>query len=77
MNAPSQLSMFEPTGDTLATLARNHARHAEQLNRVADSYGVSGFIATGAQHRKLAQVSEEQAAICEMALQFEQLAGLA
>lgn len=68
--------MFEPTGDTLATLARNHAAHADTHRRVAASIDVRGFAASARTHYRLADLSDEQAAVCEMALQFEQLAGL-
>lgn len=75
MNAAAQLSMFEPQGAVLANLAKNHAQQADSLERLAEAYSVRGFIATANSFRKLAQESELQSIVCEMALQFEQLAG--
>jgi hypothetical protein len=76
MSAPGQLSMFEPTGETLASLARNHAEQADTLHRRAEAYDVRGFKSTARAMRAAAASSEEQAFVCEMALQFEQEAQL-
>lgn len=76
MNAPAQLTMFEPTGSELATLARTHANTAHTLQLQADALALRGFVASARSFGGLADASDAQATVCEMALQFEQLAGL-
>jgi len=77
MSAPGQLSMFEPHGSELADLARGHANTAHQLQLRADALKLRGFAASATVYSRMADESDTQATVCEMALQFEQLAGLA
>jgi len=71
-----QLTMFEPTGSELATLARSHADQAHALQLKADALTLRGFTASSRIFANLCHLSDSQAIVCEMALQFEQLAGL-
>lgn len=75
MSAPGQLSMFEPEGETLARLAARHASDAERLARAAEAWNVKGFTGTATILQRQAHQAEEQAFICEVALQLEHLGG--
>lgn len=74
--APGQLVMFEPTGSDLAKLAKTHASTAESLQYQVDNLKLRGFSASASAYARLCELSDDQATVCELALQFEQLAGL-
>lgn len=77
MTSVQQLQMFEPEGHKLAQLVNVYSKTAVFERRVADNLAVSGFV-TAAQSRIMsANEADMHAATCEMALQFEALAGLA
>jgi hypothetical protein len=71
-----QLSMFEPRGKDLASLANVHLRTFEHESKVADNLAISGFTAASQSRHAMACAAYERAIICEIALQFETLAGL-
>jgi hypothetical protein len=72
-----QLSMFEPEGDVLATLAAKHAMEADRLARAADAWNVQGYTGTAATLARQASQAADMASTCELALQFERQAGIA
>lgn len=76
MTATQQLTMFEPEGKKLAQLV-------ESLNKIftvelkrSEHLSLCGFTAAAKIHSSLALEAAERASVCEMALQFEILAGL-
>lgn len=71
-----QLSMFEPAGDELASLALRHWSKAASLRVSATNLAARGCEASAAVYTRLADGSLSQALVCESALQFERLAGL-
>ena len=71
-----QLSMFDPVGQELAHLAMTHADTAAKLSKQAETLKLCGFSASARQFTTLAELSQSQADTCEIALMFEQLAGL-
>jgi hypothetical protein len=76
MTSADQLPMFEPQGQDLAKLAVFHLGAYERESRVADSLAVSGFASASRSRVALAAVAFDRAVVCEVALQFETLAGL-
>ena len=72
----SQLTMFEPEGSTLAQLVATHQRNAEFEQRRAENLAAAGYLAAAATSRRSSDELRELAAVCETALQLEQLAGL-
>lgn len=77
MSAADQLSMFKPHGTELAALASKHAQKAHALALLAVVQQQRGFDASARVFAAQARDLQEQAEVCEVALQFEQLAGLA
>lgn len=77
MNQTEQISMFEPVGSELAQLAKIHSSSALKFQRQASNLSLCGRVASAAAFALLGDLSEERANVCEMALQFELLAGLA
>lgn len=77
MNAAAQLQMFEPEAGKLADLVSVHTRNADFEMRRFDNLNLSGYKSAAAASFRMAGELYEFAAVCEMALQFEQLAGLA
>lgn len=76
MTSSNQLTMFEPVGNDLARLVAVHSKNAQHERRIAENLLCGGFI-TAAQSRTIyANDCDLSAATCEMALQFESLAGL-
>jgi hypothetical protein len=71
-----QLSMFEPRGKDLASLASVHLRTFEHESKVAGNLAISGFTAASQSRHAMACAAYERAIVCETALQFEILAGL-
>lgn len=76
MNAADQLNMFEPESTALAQLVARHQRNAEFEVRRASNLEAAGYASAAATSLRSASELFELAAVCEMALQFEQLAGL-
>lgn len=77
MNASAQLTMFEPEGQKLAELVAKHlAVYAFEL-RASDNLRDAGFLSASVSRADIAFAAQDRAAVCEMALQFEQLACLA
>lgn len=72
----SQLTMFEPMGDDLARLAVKYAAEAERARSVSSNYAFAGFTASATFFARAADAAERDSFQSEMALQFEQLAGL-
>jgi hypothetical protein len=68
--------MFEPHGPELADLARGHSNTSHQLQLRADALKLRGFAASAAVYERKAEICDEDATQCEIALQFERLAGL-
>lgn len=76
MNGSMQLQMFEPEGAKLSHLVRvNCAIVASETTRAAN-LALSGFHSASASRLAMAHDAHEAAAVFEMALQFERLAGL-
>lgn len=71
-----QLSMFEPEGAVLGQLVARHQRNADFEIRRAENLKTAGYLSASAASLRSAEELYELAAVCEMALQFEQLAGL-
>lgn len=76
MNAAAQLNMFEPEGVELARLVSVHSRNAAFERRRAENLRTGGYVGAAATSDRSADELSESAAVCEMALQFEQLSGL-
>lgn len=76
MKTPEQLSMFEPEGANLATLAVFHLHTAEKFFNAACNLSMTGFMASAREHLRLSDTSYQSSFQCEVALQFEQLSGL-
>ncbi|MDO8717560.1 MAG: hypothetical protein Q7K20_01055 [Polaromonas sp.] len=74
--AADQFSMFEPRGKDLASLASFHLRTFEHEFKVAGNLAMSGFAAASKSRDDMANAAFDRALVCEMALQFELLAGL-
>lgn len=71
-----QLSMFEPRGHQLAELVRIHTKNCAFDRVVALNLVCAGFSSAAQVRATAAAESEQKAFVCEIALQFEQLAGL-
>ena len=71
-----QLSMFEPQGETLALLVATHQFTSVSERKRAANLVCSGFASAATARFSMASEAEQMAFVCEMALQFEQLAGL-
>ncbi len=76
MTTVDQLQMFEPQGETLASLTAKHLQMSESEHRIAQNLMISGLTNVAALRTAAAQKALEQACVCETALQFERLAGL-
>lgn len=74
---PDQLSMFEPTGAELPILSARHAKKAEGLLRAALTLQQRGLVGVAAALAALGQAALDDAFVCESALQFERLGGVA
>lgn len=70
----AQIQMFEPQGQTLANLVRVHCGVAEVEQRRAENLALCGFLEAARSRLDIAKDAVSQAYVCEMALQFEQLA---
>lgn len=77
MNPSAQLQMFEPEGAKLAELVQVHNRTFEVEFKRASNLIFAGFISAGDSRLVMSREAEQAAYVCEMALQFERLAGLA
>lgn len=76
MTAADQIQMFEPQGSKLAELVAHHlAVYAADL-RAADNLHLSGFVSSALARSQKALAAQATAMQCELALQFESLAGL-
>jgi hypothetical protein len=76
MNASGQLPMFEPEGEVLAALVAKHQRDGEFESRRAANLLTAGYASAAATSVRSAIEAYDRASVCELALQFEQLAGL-
>lgn len=76
MSADRQVSLFEPTGAELSSLFVYHFSAFGAAEKRSKIYEVLGFPASSKNAKLLADSCLEHAMQCEMALQFEQLAGL-
>lgn len=76
MNPSAQLQMFEPEGPKLAELVQLHNRTCEVETKRAENLSLAGFTSAAASRLAMAADAAEAAAVCEMTLQFESLAGL-
>lgn len=76
MNGSSQLQMFEPEGAKLSDLVRVHCAIVASETARAANLALSGFHSASASRLAMAHDAHKQATVCEMALQFECLAGL-
>lgn len=72
----SQLSMFEPEGSKLSELVAVYIRNANFEVKRSDSLHLCGYTAAALMCGKAASDAFELASVAEMALQFENLAGL-
>lgn len=77
MNPAGQMPMLEPEGEVLAALVAKHQRDGEFESRRAANLLTAGYESAAATSVRSAIEAYERAAVCELALQFEQLAGLA
>lgn len=77
MSAGEQLSMFEPVGYELAALCVTHTQTKQRLVLRAAVLELRGFCVSADQLRLQAARFDRDADVCDCALQFEQLAGLA
>lgn len=77
MSKPEQLSMFEPEGVQLAKLVSVHFGTYEFERRKSINLEEAGYFSTAVACANAADAAWLRAAVCESALQFEQLAGLA
>lgn len=71
-----QITMFEPSGSELCTLAASTFNHAEQLDKQAQNLDIRGFIAAARSYHQKASEAFLTAFTFEMAAQFETEAGL-
>jgi hypothetical protein len=69
--------MFEPEGAKLAELVRMHSKTSGFERRIASNLQTAGYLSASESRLRYAEEAEANAAVCEMALQFEQLAHLA
>lgn len=76
MTSSSQLSMFEPEGAALSRLVSVHLNTADVERRKAENLFLAGFKSAAESRNQYAQHADQSAAVCEMALQFEVMAGL-
>jgi hypothetical protein len=76
MDAEQQLALFEPKGQELATLASRHAQKAHALALLATAQASRNYLASARVFFAQAADLLAQAEVCELALLFEQLAGL-
>lgn len=76
MNAAAQLQMFEPEGGKLAELVAQHTKNAQFEEKRSELLQLSGYTSAALMCSRAANECYELAAVCETALQFEQLAGL-
>lgn len=76
MNASDQLLIFEPEASKLAELVGTYIRNAEFEERRSQLLALSGYRSAAGMCFRSASVLRDHAAVCEMALQFEQLACL-
>lgn len=77
MNAPEQLSMFEPTGAEVAALVVRHLKHADACERLASLLNLQGFSSAASGYLSQARAHYEDAACMEMLATFERLGGVA
>lgn len=71
-----QLTLFEPSGSELASLAQGHYKKAETLGHIADTLEARGFTSSVKVFEFDSLREMRLAVVCETALQFESLAGL-
>lgn len=71
-----QLTMFEPTGQELASLASSALLKAFVLAKRAENLAERGFIFAGGGFVRESRRELDRAATFEAAYQFEKLAGL-
>jgi len=76
MNAPAQLSMFEPEGEEALTLLRRYLREAEQHAASADRFGLLGMLGASARSDALMQQAVDNALVMAMLLDFERESSL-
>lgn len=76
MNAPEQLSFFEPTGDELAALVVKHLASAERARGRCDLLTVRGMAGAAQVYAALVALFERQAMECAMCCEFERLGGV-
>lgn len=77
MNAAAQLQMFEPEASKLAELVTTYTRNAQFEEKKAELLQFAGYTSAALMSARAANEAYDLAATCEMALQFERLAGLA
>lgn len=68
--------MFEPSGAELVLLVSTHLRAADVAKRRADNLAHRLFFNASRCYEHHAAEALEKATVCEIALQFEELAGL-
>lgn len=76
MNAAAQLQMFEPESSKLAELVSTYTRNAQFEEKKAELLQVAGYTSAARMAADASSNLYDLAATCEMALQFERLAGL-
>ena len=76
MTAADQLQMFEPKGVELDRLAEKHIADYKSLLRLETMFKDYELPVRSERAGRAAGIALESAYVCEMALQFEQLAEL-
>ena len=76
MTSSGQLQMFEPQGQALPPLVSHYLKSHDIDFRKAENLQLCGFETAASSHFNLSVEHFKNAQICEMAFQFETLAGL-
>jgi hypothetical protein len=76
MNAPEQLSMFEPEGAEALALLQRYLRETEQHLNMSDRMELLGMPGASDRAHRLAEESARAALSLAMLLDFEREAGL-
>lgn len=72
-----QITLFEASGDELASLAVRCSTDSVRLASVAATIRERGYTLAALSYERQSRVAAERAEVFETALQFETLAGLA
>ncbi len=76
MNAPAQLTMFEPDGAEAVALLQMHMKEADRLRSAAERLRLCGIDSGAALLSRLAESSERDALVFAILLDIEREAGL-